>query len=258
MSAISMARSWYGLLSSLPKEGGGRSIATPPEDMISHAQVRRYHKDDLDHPMSDDGLRPPAPSVPEVTDTATLSPETTVDLLTRVRAGDEQALDRLITRCLPALRRWAHGRLPSYVRDLQDTSDLVQDTILAALKRLDRFEPRHEGALQAYLREALNNRIKDLIRRKVRRPAQTDLPDDVAAAGVSPLEQAIGQQNMDRYEAALARLRPSDREAIIARLELQYRYEDLAIALDKPSANAARVAVSRAIQRLATEMRHAG
>jgi RNA polymerase sigma-70 factor, ECF subfamily len=258
MSAISLSRSRYGLLSSLSGEGGGRSLAAPPEDMISYGQVRQYHKDDLDHPMSEDGFRPPERPAPEEAATATLSPETTVDLLTRVRAGDEQALDRLVTRCLPALRRWAHGRLPYYVRDIQDTSDLVQDTILAALKRLDRFEPRHEGALQAYLREALNNRIKDLIRKKVRRPAQTDLPEDVAAPDVSPLEQAIGHQNMERYEAALARLRPSDREAIIARLELQYRYENLAIALDKPSANAARVAVSRAIQRLASEMRHAG
>ncbi len=186
----------------------------------------------------------------------TLSPEKTVDLLTRVKAGDEAALERLLTRCLPALKRWAHGRLPACARDLQDTADLVQDTIVSALKRLDRFEPRHEGALQAYLREALVNRIRDIMRKKVRRPMQTELPQDLAGDTISPLEQMLGEEKMERYDAALARLRPADREAIIARLELQYRYEDLAVALGKPSANAARVAVSRAIQRLADEMRH--
>jgi RNA polymerase sigma-70 factor (ECF subfamily) len=201
----------------------------------------------------------PAPSSKDPSSspaTQTLSPEATVDLLTRVRAGDDAALERLVSRCLPALRRWAHGRLPVYVRDMQDTADLVQDTVLAALKHLDRFEARHEGALQAYLREALNNRIKDIIRKKGRRPVQTELPENVAAADISPLEQILGEEKMARYETALARLRPGDREAIIARLELQYRYDELAIALAKPSANAARVAVSRALRRLADEMRH--
>ena len=60
---------------------------------------------------------------------------------------------------------------------------------------------------------------------------------------------------MRRYEAALARLRPDDREAIVARLELQYSYDELAVALGKPTANAARVAVLRAMSRLADQMR---
>lgn len=186
---------------------------------------------------------------------ATLSPEATVELLSRVRAGDADALNRLIARCLPPLRRWAHGRLPPYLRDMQDTSDLVQDTVLGALKHLGQFEARHEGALQAYLRTALANRITDIIRRKMRGPTQVELPEDLPANGASPLEQALGAESMRRYEAALARLSPGDREAIVARLELQYRYDELAIALDKPSANAARVAVSRAIRRLVEEMR---
>jgi len=135
-----------------------------------------------------------------------------------------------------------------------DTADLVQDTVIAALRRLDHFEARREGALQAYLRQALANRIKDIIRQRRRRPESTELPEQLADAGTSPLEQAIGAENTARYEAALQRLRDEDREAIIARLELQYSYEDLAVALDKPSADAARVAVKRALHRLAQEM----
>jgi RNA polymerase sigma factor (sigma-70 family) len=206
--------------------------------------------------MNGDGLESSAIPAHGLSAVETLSPEKTLDLLTRVKAGDQEALERLIARCLPSLRRWAHGRLPPYARDMQDTADLVQDTIVAALKRLDRFEPRHEGALQAYLREALANRITDLIRKKLRRPVQTEMPEHLAASGVSPLEEILGQEKMARYDAALARLRPADREAIVARVELQYRYDELAIALGKPSANAARVAVSRAIQRLSDEMRH--
>ena len=65
---------------------------------------------------------------------------------------------------------------------------------------------------------------------------------------------AIGQEALERYEAALARLRPEDREAIIIRVELGCPYAEVAAALGKPSAAAAHMAVSRALIRLAEEM----
>ena len=152
-----------------------------------------------------------------------LDSEATVSLLARARGGDDEALNHLLERCLPPLRRWAHGRLPPYARDAQDTADLVQDTVIAALRRIDRLEARREGALQAYLRQALHNRIVDLIRQRRRRPDGTDLPEDLRQEGPSPLDAAIGAENTARYEAALLRLRDEDREAIIgaARVAVQ-------------------------------------
>ena len=183
-----------------------------------------------------------------------LDPETTVELINRVKAGDAAASERLVARCIPPLRRWARGRLPSYARDMLDTEDLVQEAVIAALGRIQGFEARREGALQAYLRQALANRIKDVIRYKRRRPLQTELPEDARDQGESPLEQVIGLENTERYEAAMLRLRDTDREAIIARVELRYSYQELAVALGKPSADAARVAVARAVYRLAREI----
>jgi RNA polymerase sigma factor (sigma-70 family) len=183
-----------------------------------------------------------------------LDPETTVELINRVKAGDAAARERLVARCIPPLRRWARGRLPSYARDMLDTEDLVQEAVIAALGRIQGFEARREGALQAYLRQALANRIKDVIRYKRRRPLQTELPEDARDQGESPLEQVIGLENTERYEAAMLRLRDTDREAIIARVELRYSYQELAVALGKPSADAARVAVARAVYRLAREI----
>lgn len=58
----------------------------------------------------------------------------TLSLLTRARAGDAEALDELFARYLPLLRRWAAGRLPRALRDLADTPDLVQDTMLQVFK----------------------------------------------------------------------------------------------------------------------------
>jgi RNA polymerase sigma-70 factor (ECF subfamily) len=184
--------------------------------------------------------------------------ETTQDLLARVHAGDREALDLLFARCLPPLRRWARGRLPVASRSVLDTQDLVQETLLHALSRLDHFESRHEGALQAYLRQAVLNRIRDEARRIGRRPVQTELGESQPAEGASPLDIAIGRQGVERYEAALTKLRPTDREAIVGRLEMQYDYQELAMILGKPNANAARVAVTRALARLLEHMDHEG
>ena len=183
--------------------------------------------------------------------------ESTLDLLARARAGDREALEALMARYLPRLRRWASGRLPRWARDLADTQDLVQDTLLQTFKRIDTIDVRHEGALQAYLRQGVVNRIRDEFRRAGRRPATEELDAAAPDAGASPLEQAIGRETLDRYERALARLRPQDREAIIARIEMDSTNEEIAASLGKPSANAARMAVERALVRLAEEMRRA-
>jgi len=182
--------------------------------------------------------------------------DSTVELLARVRRGDQEALEALINRFLPALRRWARGRLPSAARGLLDTQDVVQDTVVRALGHIDRFESRHEGALQAYLRQAVLNRICDEARRAARRPVGAELHESQPFEGASPLDIAIGREGVSRYEAALQRLRPIDREAIIGRIELQHDYEELAVMLDKPNADAARMTVKRALARLLEQMDH--
>jgi len=75
-------------------------------------------------------------------------------------------------------------------------------------------------------------------------------PDPAA----SPLEVALGREAVGRYEAALARLRPRDREAVRARLERQRSYEELAEALGVGTVAAARVVVTRALGRLVEAM----
>jgi RNA polymerase sigma-70 factor (ECF subfamily) len=122
------------------------------------------------------------------------------------------------------------------------------------VNRIEQFEVRHEGALQAYLRQAVMNRIRDEIRRSGRAPASQELDENAPSAGASPLDEAIGSEAVARYEAALARLRPEEREAIVVRIEMDGTYENVAQALGKRSPDAARMAVSRALLRLAEEM----
>lgn len=178
----------------------------------------------------------------------------TIELLERFKNGDQEAVSLLVERSIPPLKRWARGRLPQWARSLAETQDLVQNAVLRALPHLKTFEAKHPGALQAYLRQAVNNHIRDEIRKVKARPVPTPLSDEQPDEGPSPLERAIGRESLDRYEAALKTLRPVDREAIIARVELQQSYDEIAIALGKSSADAARMAVVRALRNLLKAM----
>jgi RNA polymerase sigma-70 factor, ECF subfamily len=199
--------------------------------------------------------KPSDARAPEVVKVKTPSEaESSFALVLRARTGDDEALGRLCSRYLPRLQRWAHGRLPAYARSAVETQDLAQDTLIQAVRHLKTFEPRHEGAFQAYLRQTLLNRIRDEIRRGRRRGPADSLDSSAPAKNPSPLEEAIGQETLEQYEEALGRLRPEDREAIIARIEMGLDYAEVAEALGKPSAGAANMAVSRALVKLAKEM----
>jgi RNA polymerase sigma-70 factor (ECF subfamily) len=203
----------------------------------------------------DEGGATPNVSVPSATPRAGV--ESTSSLIDRTKSGDRKAVDILFERYLPRLRRWASGRLPRWARDMTDTHDLVQETLLQTFRNIEGFERRGELALQAYLRQAVSNRVRDELRRHARRPGMETLASGHADEGVSPLDAAIGSEAAERYEAALERLKPEERELIVARVEMGYTYQELADAVGKPTPEAARKASERALVRLAEEMRRA-
>jgi len=180
--------------------------------------------------------------------------QTSVDLLQRAKGGEDDALNRLLERYVPPLTAWASQRLPRWARDVMDTGDLVQETLLGTIRNLGHFQPQRDGALQAYLRQAVVNRIRDEVRRAQRRKPATDLDSGEPDRRPSPLEESIGLETLERYEAALESLPAIDREGIVARVELGQSWERVAEALGKPSPDAARNAVSRALKKLAREM----
>jgi len=177
--------------------------------------------------------------------------ETTEVLIARARAGDMLAGQRLLARLLPVLRRWARHRFPSRIRDARDTEDLVQDVLLRAFRRIDSFENRGEGAFLAYLRQILLNAVRDEARRSDRRPQPSPLDETLPDTAPSVVEQAIGADRLRRFEEALATLPEEQQQAVILRIEFGYSHARIAEALGKPSTDAARVMVSRALVRLA-------
>ena len=71
-----------------------------------------------------------------MTDDGPSGADTTLGLLRKARGGDDDALNRLYARVLPAVKRWAHGRVPREARGVLDTDDLVQETLTKTLAHL--------------------------------------------------------------------------------------------------------------------------
>ena len=180
--------------------------------------------------------------------------DTTQVLLDLARSGDDTARERLFARVLPTLTRWAHRRLPRSARDLHETDDLVQVSLLRAFRNLESFENRGEGAFLAYLRKILLNAVRDEIRGAVRRGGAQPLTEPLTDPGPSALELAMGRETLERYEKALATLPEDLREAVILKVEMGYDNARLAEATGRPSPNAARMVVARALVQLAEAM----
>jgi RNA polymerase sigma factor (sigma-70 family) len=182
--------------------------------------------------------------------TMLLSDDSTIELVLKAQGGNRFALEALLQRCLPSLRRWAHSRLPPAARDTMNTEDLVQEVALKVLVRLDRFEPRHVGSMQAFLRKAVVNKIRDEVRRVSRRPIATDLSETIPSDKETPEEIFIRNQAYDRYRSALIRLTSKDRELVVARIEAQWAIHEIMDYFGFATIAAARMAVTRAERRL--------
>jgi RNA polymerase sigma factor (sigma-70 family) len=192
------------------------------------------------------GVQPP-PEPDESTNASTR-------LLLRARDGDRSAIELLFARYFPRIRRWAHGRLPRWARRVTDTGDIVQDAFLRTFRRIDRFEPRGGLALQGYLRQAVLNRIRDELRTVQAHPNPEPIDSQHRTQGPSVIEDLIEAEDRARYRRALATLNDTDRELVVSRLDLTYNYEQIALMTKRATPNAARVAVRRALVKLAEAM----
>ncbi|MEO5624497.1 MAG: sigma-70 family RNA polymerase sigma factor [Dokdonella sp.] len=179
--------------------------------------------------------------------TGEVTAEPTMTLIRRIRRGDASAREQLVRRFLPLLRRWAHGRLPQQMRDLNETDDLVQATLFKAMTRLDQFESDGPGAFLAYLRQALLNQVRDEIRRHRRRPEHGDIDIELSDPDTPTLiEQIVGSERVRAYEQALAALPKRQQGLIVMRVEFGMSYPEIAAEVES-TPDAVRVMVARAI-----------
>jgi RNA polymerase sigma factor (sigma-70 family) len=81
-----------------------------------------------------------------------------------------------------------------------------------------------------------------------------ELVDDPPGDAPSPLEVTIQHESYERYRRALDRLAARDRELVLARMEAQWSFVQIADRFGIATADAARMAVNRALKKLSKEL----
>lgn len=175
-------------------------------------------------------------------------------LIEGARQGRNSAFDALFHRHFAFLLRYVRGRFPRGRGALSDSQDVVQKAFHRVFAGLSRFDQRGRGALRAYMRQTVDNLIRDELRQIGRQGSIEPLDESIVDPLASPYEKAVAVETEARYRSALSRLASSDQELIVGFVELGYSNAQLAVLSDRPTADAARVALARALRRLAREM----
>jgi RNA polymerase sigma-70 factor (ECF subfamily) len=194
----------------------------------------------------------------------------TARLLERARHGDRQAFDELLHEHRKGLRHFVELRLDGRLRSRVDASDVVQETLLVAFRRLDDYLERRPMAFRVWLRRTAYERLADLrgkhlgaSRRSVGREAP--LPDhssavlarQFVASGLSPSEQCSLREREQAVAGAIAQLPEGDRQILLMRTYERLGYEDIGHILAIEPA-AARKRYGRALVRLQRVLREKG
>jgi RNA polymerase sigma-70 factor, ECF subfamily len=207
----------------------------------------------------------PAPDAPKADQDLTV----TIDLLRRAKAGSEEALNRLLQRYYDRVRRIVNLRLGSKLRKCVETSDILQETFIAAVESFDRFELRDEASFINWLAKIAERKVlaaADHWSAERRNPdREVSLQGDEAsegaiqpvASGPLPQEQLAARERTAVVEACIAMLPETYRELIILRTYAGASWEVVAAQTDRPSAAAARMMYAKAMVELGKAVRRA-
>lgn len=175
------------------------------------------------------------------------------------RADEARAIEGLIaagefrealTRCARAYAT-ALGRLCMALTGSQaESEELVQETLLAALDALPTY--RAEGSVRAWLFGIARRICGRHTEMRSRRESRLRLVHDTRPRPDAS-ELAVERERAERTRAALAKLKPSEREAVVLRYEAGLSFKELSIACGVDEA-AARKRVSRALGKLRAEL----
>lgn len=192
-------------------------------------------------------------------------PDTDV-LLTRISQGDADARQQLLQRHRTRLRQMIGLHLDRRLAGRVDPSDIVQETLADADRKLPAYVRVRPLPFYPWLRRLALERLSKAHRRHLHtdkrsaareEPGILNLPDESAVLlasrlidpGSSPSQQLLRAEQREQIQAALARLAPRDREVLLLRYLEELSTRDIAAVLDI-SEGAVKVRHLRALQRL--------
>jgi RNA polymerase sigma-70 factor (ECF subfamily) len=188
-------------------------------------------------------------------------------LLEEARRGEAEAVEHLLAVHREPLRRMIGLRLDPALAARVDASDIVQDVLLEAHRRLQEYLKNPVMPFHLWLRHIAKDHIIDAHRRHrqaQRRSLDREQPivpavladhSSYELAGqlidpeLTPATEAIRREMQRRLDAAIAELDEDDREIILLRHREQMANQDVARALGLNEA-AASMRYLRAVRRL--------
>ena len=189
----------------------------------------------------------------------------TEQLLTRAAQGDQTALGQLLGLHRQRLRQMIALRLDRQVQARLDPSDVVQETLAEAARRLADYARLRPLPFYPWLRQLAWERLVQLHRRHVQagkrsvRREQADLPlsqesalalaDRLVSRGSSPSARLHRSEQRRRVQAILAQLAEADREVLVLRYLEHLSTPELAAILGLTPAGV-KTRQLRALQRL--------
>jgi RNA polymerase sigma-70 factor (ECF subfamily) len=186
----------------------------------------------------------------------------TSDLLDAIRDGTPRALEELLDRHRPGLRGFVDAHFDPRLRARIDPSDVVQDTQVEVIRRMDDFLSQRPMPFHLWLRRKAIDRLRNLRRDHVTRQRRSvrreqAIPDrssllvaqPLLARGSSPSQRAQAKELAERVSRAVAELSPADREILLLRHADDLPFDEIACLLDIEAA-AARKRFGRALIRL--------
>lgn len=197
------------------------------------------------------------------------TPSGTHELIDRAGHGDEAARHQLLERYRGYLKRMVAVRLDRRLAARVDASDIVQETLVEAARRLDDYLRNRPLPFYGWLRGLAGERVIDTHRRHVTSKRRTvtlerrdlDLPDASAdqlvrrlfAADTSPSNHLMRQERHERLKAALGSLSHRDREVLVMRHLEQLSTAEIAQVLEI-SEPAVKSRLLRALVRMREQM----
>ncbi|HEU4880313.1 MAG TPA: hypothetical protein VFT21_12705, partial [Gemmatimonadaceae bacterium] len=158
-------------------------------------------------------------------------------------------LDLQLERYGSSLLRWARALAPS--DEPINLGGIVHDTLLLAQSRHEPLQDAPAAVVEAYLRYALLNRMRDFLRSKGN---ACEEPIGASLATLIREPWSMDVRHAD-YEAGLKRLQPSTRTLIVAILEGNLSFQEMADKLGHGNANATRAAYTRALRNLEAQLK---
>lgn len=188
------------------------------------------------------------------------------DSLIAARAGSLEALGQTLDMFRGYLLAIAERELDPQLQAKGGASDLVQETLVEALRDFGRFHGDSEGELKAWLRHLLVHNLIDFTRhyrhaekrgieREQGQPngeSSIDTKRGLADSGPSPSEDAIAIEQAHAIQQALEKLPEDYRRVIQLRYQEEQSFQDIGRQMNL-TPNAARKLWVRAIKRLRQE-----